>query len=450
MERLTLLRLARELQEQWAGAFVQQAWQDLRGRVVLRLRRPGPEAANAFLLLSPLTSAQGLGLLAERPAVPPRPPALAAYLRAHLVGGRFASASCPAGDRVVELAFETREGSLRIVLEAIGTRGNLVALDGEARVRAAWLWQPPETHPLRPLEPGGPYAAPPMPRRGAHSAAEEDSGLGNLRDAGDWLESAATLVEEAVSDAAAEVHARRERERLLSRADKIRTDLARLADPSEVRRLADALAASLGAVARGGAEARVPDPCAPDRTVAVPLDPRLSPGANLNRLYDKARRVERGRRALEARLAATLAEVEAVRADGAAEARGRDREPAVEGPYRRLRAANGWPLWVGRNGRENDRLVREARPWDLWFHARDVPGAHVVLRLPAREARVPEAIVLEAAAVAAAHSRAAGEAGVDVLVVEAGRVRKPRGASPGRVVVAGERVVRVRGTRAPP
>jgi predicted ribosome quality control (RQC) complex YloA/Tae2 family protein len=150
---------------------------------------------------------------------------------------------------------------------------------------------------------------------------------------------------------------------------------------------------------------------------------------------------------VEARLAFTLDELASVgEADPADPAR-RPEDTAVgrrPGPFRRFRASNGWAVWVGRNGRENDRLVREARPWDLWLHARDVPGAHVVLRLPGRGVRAPDEAVLEAAKLAALYSRAAGDAGVDVLVAEAGRVRKPKGASPGRVLVTGERVVRVR------
>lgn len=79
----------------------------------------------------------------------------------------------------------------------------------------------------------------------------------------------------------------------------------------------------------------------------------------------------------------------------------------------------------------------------MWLHARDARGAHVLVRLPGREARVPERTLVEAAGLAARHSNRAGEAAAEVMVAEAGRVRKPKGSSPGRVTVSGERTLLV-------
>jgi predicted ribosome quality control (RQC) complex YloA/Tae2 family protein len=98
---------------------------------------------------------------------------------------------------------------------------------------------------------------------------------------------------------------------------------------------------------------------------------------------------------------------------------------------------------VGRNGSENDRLVREAKPWDLWLHVRDAAGAHVVIRKPGRESRVPERTLIEAAGLAAHFSNRSADGAVEVMVAEIARLRKPKGASPGQVLVAGDRTVRV-------
>jgi predicted ribosome quality control (RQC) complex YloA/Tae2 family protein len=361
------------------------------------------------------------------------------------VGGRLETADCPPADRVVEFVFRTREETLRVALEATGRRGNLAVVDADGRVRAAWRWEPAETHPFRSLVPGGPYAPPPArPERPAPATTAPD-GPGSLREAGRWLAETAAQERADAETVDREARLRRERRRLEVRAEKIRGDLARLPEPGDLRRQADALAAGLSLARKGDREAWVPDPFDPAATLVIALDAGRSPGENLNRLYEGARRAERARQILEARLEATLAEIEAGGEHGAP-AGGRDERGRLgeEGSFRRFRAANGWPLWVGRNGRENDRLLREARPWDLWFHARESPGAHVLLRLPGKEAKVPEAAVIEAAGLAAFYSRRSGEALVDVVVVEAGRVRKPRGASPGRVLVSGERTVRVR------
>jgi len=233
------------------------------------------------------------------------------------------------------------------------------------------------------------------------------------------------------------------RRRLERRIAKIRADLERLPDPGGIRALADALAASLPGVKRGARQALVPDPRRAGVEVEVPLDPGLSPAENLDRLYRRARKAERARQALAGRLEASLAELEAGPAPREPREPGGDGD-AGAGPFARYRSSDGWPIWVGRNGRENDRLLREARPWDLWLHARDAPGAHVLVRKPGREARCPERTLLEAAGLAALHSRRGADGAVEVMVIEAGRVRKPKGASPGRVLVAGERTVRVR------
>jgi predicted ribosome quality control (RQC) complex YloA/Tae2 family protein len=263
-----------------------------------------------------------------------------------------------------------------------------------------------------------------------------------LAAAGGWLERA-KAAQDAGRTEAAETRRRVEREmRLAKRAQKIREDLEGLPNAAELRRAADSLAAALYTIRKGDALASVPDVASPEQTLRLPLDPSLGPGQNLERFYDRVRKIERAKLAAEARLAETLAELETG---------GPRREREADGtatnrnlPFLRFSAANGWAIWVGRNGRENDRLLKAARPWDLWLHAREAPGAHVLLRLPGRGAKVPEATVLEAAALAAAYSRRAGETAVEVMVVEAERVRKPKGASPGRALVTGERTVRVR------
>ena len=104
-------------------------------------------------------------------------------------------------------------------------------------------------------------------------------------------------------------------------------------------------------------------------------------------------------------------------------------------------------MLVGRSAEENDRLVREARPHDLWLHARGVPGAHVVVRTGGRE--VPEGVLRQAAQLAAWHSRARGERKVPVSYTEARHLRKPRGAPPGAVILKEESVIVVSGEESP-
>ena len=105
-----------------------------------------------------------------------------------------------------------------------------------------------------------------------------------------------------------------------------------------------------------------------------------------------------------------------------------------------LRTAGGLRLQVGRNHRQNDWIsLRQARRGDLWFHAQECPGSHVVLK--ASEAS-PGAADLEAAADLAAHfSRARGNSRVPVVIVEAETLQRIPGAAPGTVRHGGGRVV---------
>ena len=103
----------------------------------------------------------------------------------------------------------------------------------------------------------------------------------------------------------------------------------------------------------------------------------------------------------------------------------------------------GWVVLVGRSEQDNDRLsLKVARPDDWWFHVRGHPGSHVVLR---GEGRAPDRAVLEqAAAIAAWHSRLREGGSVAVSATRARFVTKPRGAKAGTVQIRKEKVLKVR------
>jgi predicted ribosome quality control (RQC) complex YloA/Tae2 family protein len=100
---------------------------------------------------------------------------------------------------------------------------------------------------------------------------------------------------------------------------------------------------------------------------------------------------------------------------------------------RRYRSTDGYEILVGRGSRENDHLtMRVAKSYDLWFHAADYPGSHVVLRNPQRR-EVPPRAVTEAAQLAAKFSHARADARVAVNYCERKFVTKPKGFAPGQV-----------------
>lgn len=116
--------------------------------------------------------------------------------------------------------------------------------------------------------------------------------------------------------------------------------------------------------------------------------------------------------------------------------------PAIPGT-RRYRSGDGYEILVGRTDRDNDHLTqRVARSSDLWFHAADYPGSHVILRNPTRQP-VPHRSILEAARLAAKFSQARELSKVAVNYCEKKFVTKPRGFPPGQVRLASFRTVTV-------
>ena len=101
-------------------------------------------------------------------------------------------------------------------------------------------------------------------------------------------------------------------------------------------------------------------------------------------------------------------------------------------------------MLAGRTDAANERLsLKLARPGDLWFHIRGMPGSHVVLRVPAGAA--PDRATRELVArLAAYHSKARGAGTIAVSCTEARHVSKPAGAPTGTVTIRQESVLKVR------
>src|SRR6266496_611456 len=100
---------------------------------------------------------------------------------------------------------------------------------------------------------------------------------------------------------------------------------------------------------------------------------------------------------------------------------------------RRYLSSDGYEVLVGRGARDNDSLTfRIARPHDLWLHAGDYPGSHVVVRNPTRK-EIPQRTVIEAAQLAGRFSQASDDSKVVVHYTERKFLSKPKGLAPGLV-----------------
>ncbi|MCK5457807.1 MAG: DUF814 domain-containing protein, partial [Melioribacteraceae bacterium] len=112
------------------------------------------------------------------------------------------------------------------------------------------------------------------------------------------------------------------------------------------------------------------------------------------------------------------------------------RELLIEGKYKVL---------VGRDSKSNDMLsIKIAKQNDYWFHARGLPGSHVVLRVEDTKVGVPKNIIKNAAQIAAFYSKAKTAGTAPVSYTLAKFVRKKKGMEPGKVMVEKEKVLLVR------
>lgn len=103
--------------------------------------------------------------------------------------------------------------------------------------------------------------------------------------------------------------------------------------------------------------------------------------------------------------------------------------------------------FIGKNNMQNDQLTfRTAGPNDEWFHVKDMPGSHVILQTGSLKLGTDytERSLLEAAAMAAAHSRGATGNNVPVDHTRRRYVKKPAGSNPGFVTYTHQQTIFVR------
>lgn len=251
----------------------------------------------------------------------------------------------------------------------------------------------------------------------------------------------------------------------------LQEDLARHGDPARLALDGELLKGLMPRLVRGTAHITVVDVDGSDRTIQ--LDPALDAKGNLEKIFGRARRArtavtrvaprlvelearqaslaELGRR-LDAQggddtshKAGPLAELEALLA-GATHAPSARRRAALQGPrqpWRSFVVDSGVVVRVGRGAKDNEALVKSARGHDVWLHARDFTGAHVII--PSTGGAVPDAVFFDAAHLAAWFSAARGERHVDLQHTRVKHLKKAGpGGPPGLFMVAHETVTHLR------
>jgi predicted ribosome quality control (RQC) complex YloA/Tae2 family protein len=378
-------------------------------------------------------------------------------LRARTNGAALVSVEKDPRDRIVRLNFRCEEEGAaiefrKLVIQLTGRTANLFLLDESDRIVAV-LRGP------RGQLPGEIYSPPQAPEAdGRDRVTEFPSGSASAyADAHYTTIDAAKEFDSRAASLRSRVRASIRRQRKLKQ--HLQQDLASHGDPEEHKKAGDLLLANVATAIREGNKVLLTDYYAEGAPwIEFEIDENTSlqdEAAHRFRLYTKAKRA---RQEIATRLSAIDREIERLekrayeldqvisQRDIAAletfdkSAAPPSRKNAKTTPatksitgVRRYLSTDGYEVLVGRTARDNDTLTfRLAHPNDLWMHAGDYPGSHVVVRNPTRK-EIPHRTIIEAAQLAGRFSQASEDAKVVVHYTERKFLSKPKGAAPGLV-----------------
>lgn len=451
---------------------VQRVYDQGDHRFALQLRGGGE---THLLLVDAHPDSTRLHFSSAKSPQPPQPHAFVMLLRKHLVGTALVKISVRPDDRIVDMTFERsgEDGRRRtLIAELTGRHGNVFLLDEEGVI--VGLQQPSRgQRSLRPSDPWSPPPPPPPRDFGVRWALDEVpvGERSQLIEANYTVRVATESADE--RRRALQNDLARALKRLRRLQKNVESDLERAEEAEGLQRKAELLKGAYGKnVPRGTRSVEVPDYYAKGAPlVTIELDPTLDLTGNIDRAFREYRRLHDARERIEARLLEVMEKVDRAeklrsklddtddsdlealehqaRQDGVL--RDRTRQGRSDGgsrhekklPYRQFRARSGAAILVGRGAKQNDELTsRHARGRDIWLHARDWAGSHVVLRNSSDDPPHGEDL-LDAATLAAHFSKGRRDTLVDVTYTQAKHVRKPKGAAPGLVTIAGGSTIAV-------
>lgn len=190
--------------------------------------------------------------------------------------------------------------------------------------------------------------------------------------------------------------------------------------------------------------------------ITIPLDPQMPPQENAQKYFDKYNKLKRTYEALSTLSVETRNEIlhlESIATSmdiatseddlvqiklelteyGYIRRKGNQKKEKIKSvPYHYI-SSDGYHMYVGKNNFQNDELTfKFAVGNDWWFHAKEIPGSHVIVKTNGDE--LPDQTFEEAARLAAYYSKGRDNAKVEIDYLEKKNVKKPNGSAPGFVI----------------
>ena len=455
-----ITRVLREIEPALHGGWIQKIHQPAAQTLVFEVRVPG---RTHRLLISCSPDSSRLHLLSKPLPNPPSPPVFCQFLRAHFHGAHLDYLRQIAEDRLVEWHLTTHGGPRRLVCELTGRHANLLVVDADGTVLRDLYGTrefvgkpyvqrsrqaPPSVHVNRPWPFPDTGSSQEFPLSAAIEAYYQE------RDTAQTLDAAREARSRAVNKAI------KKQRRLIEAWER---DLAGATKFRLYARYGELLKASLSSIKKGIDRIVLVDyfdESLPE--VTIPLDTTKSARGNMEDYFRKHRKYVSAERELKPRIEQAQRVLSELRQESAAIQEGTwapPARPATPGPnadrpvrhtrgqprrpFRRFTSADGLPIYVGRNAKENDELTFSlAQSDDLWLHARGAPGSHVVVRLE-RGKEPPNETLMDAATLALLYSDLKKSGKGDVVYTKRKWVKKAKGQAAGAVLITREQSLHI-------
>ena len=193
-----------------------------------------------------------------------------------------------------------------------------------------------------------------------------------------------------------------------------------------------------------------------NETIKIPLDPQLMPMENSKKYFEKYNKLKRTYEALSELTVETKAEIEhlesiATSLDivlgeddlvqikqelteyGYIRRKGHEKKQKIKSRPFHYRSSDGFDIYIGKNNYQNEELTfKFANGGDWWFHAKKMPGSHVIVKTNGQE--LPDRTFEEAAMLAGYYSQGRDAEKLEIDYLQRKNVKKPNGSAPGLVV----------------
>ncbi len=447
-----------ELKQQLSGARVSKIHQPLPEVLVFKLWN-GKDTLR--LLVSTEGQKSRIHLTEQSWPNPHIPPRFSQLLRARIT--RINSISVVNDDRIVQLDCTGKHGDCRLLFEIIGKRSNLILVDGEGVIIDV-LKRIVGDGGSRSLLAGQKYA---FPAKNVTAAEQKPMVLDDLYPSwNDYVDKLYTEGEYAENkldfSRQLQLAVNRQIKKIKKRIVAIEKDYEQQQNFEANRQAGDLLLANLHSIRRGMTEVELYNfYLQPAEPIIIKLDPLLEPQQNAQMYFKRYKKGRIGQDHSKRRLLETRRELEwleqvdyqlkdtvknsdieeiavELRKVGLLKDKNRLHSKKTLQPSKPHVATSpsGFKIVWGRNNRQNDEIsTKILKGNDLWFHAANASGSHVVMKIGSSTTAVIDTDLYYAASIAAGYSKLKNATKVEVMQAEAKNVHKPKHCKAGLVNV---------------